>query len=109
MPSIIELVAGLTSEMDAYHVASDTETRRQLDARAAKIKAMRDAVNAGMRDGANACECGAEPHVMVKTPEIIGAKPAPPVYECGCLACGKRSRHWTREGAIEKWNKGELC
>lgn len=109
MPAIIDLQAALANEMAAYHVAADAENRRQLDARSAKIKAIRDAVNAAMREGTHDCpRCKSPALVILKTPEIKGAKPAPPVYEVGCPVCPDRARHWTREGAIEKWNAGEV-
>jgi hypothetical protein len=104
-----ELRAAITAEQAAYHAAAETAPAPELRERSARIKTLRDQLNELMRRGASPCpKCSGLPHAMLKRPAIgsddLGFRP---VYECGCLACGTRSRHWTLDGAVAKWNAGK--
>lgn len=80
----VELEEGLATAKD-----QDRQTARQ---------ALSDHIIAGAVE----CEdCGTLPHGMKKNPST---------YEVGCVTCPtpKRARAGTAQGAVLKWNRGEL-
>lgn len=108
-----EFAASIAAQKAAYAVAHATETRDQLAARSANIRADMDALCVLLRGDAKACPvCGEMPIGMLKTPaHTHKGKAVRAVYAVRCInpahpltmSCGR-----TPQAAALLWNNGEI-
>ena len=112
MTTEAEYVAAIAASRAEYHANAEMAPAGELRAKSQEINRLSNALAALLADGANPCHaCGAAPIGMLKRVAYTdGQGEHPPVYEVGCTACSTpdRSRGWTPDIAVTRWNNKEF-